>query len=896
MTADAAKDRVTRVFYDRDGRLIGNLDAEGYLTRIIYDKAGQKVQERAYSAAINTKAGVAAADPASASFNALEATIAASYANDRSSIYVYDGQGQLRFVRNVLGQVTSYQYDVNGNVTSVTQHNNTVSPANYNYATVKAAVTTHANDRTSYSVYNNRNQLIYSIDAAGTVSHLTYDNIGQVTKTVVYAALRPTTSLPSLADMTTWAAAQASNSANRITRNWYSQKGELLFTQDAEGYLTGYTYDSLGQNLTRSRWTNIVSASDSTNILNLNSLITGAGAAITTRYSYDYAGRVLTMIDAQGVRSSNVYNALGQITDIYTADQVNGVSSPDLTITHYEYDGAGRMIRQINAYGESEASISQYVYDGLGNLTSVIDPNGKVTSYTYDRLGRMLTMTDAQGGVTSYEYSAFGEAVKATDARGYASYSYYDKLGRVVTVRDAEDYITTSTYTVFGEVASVKRWYNKTAAAASTSTVPTTTANATYDATTSFTYDKLGRVTRSTDALSFYEEYSYDALGNRISSRNKLGAITNYAYDRRGQLLSETLPQATYLNDGTLQSSNIVNKFEYDARGNRTKLIEAFGLSEQRTTSYIYDKNDRLIQTIGQAAHGQVANEYIKYDLRGNVTETVDATGGRTLFFYDDLNRKVAEINAVGTYTKYTYDKNGNVTNIRIYETAVGLPAEGGSEEEAPAPLNPTLYRDAVFTYDNNNRMLTSAVTGVMTGYWSGSSWISQTGNLTTSYSYDANGNVLSLTDPNGRATYSYYDKLGHKTAQVDAGGYLTAWSYDAESNVLNESLYANVTSGAAVNSLPGVTGSAQDRITNYTYDKVGNRLTEQRAGVEVHNSASAGTTTTVNAQVTYTYNGLGQVVTKTEATGDAITYTYDTSGRMKRETRSGFTSHQALL
>ncbi|MFC4293399.1 hypothetical protein ACFOWX_13320, partial [Sphingorhabdus arenilitoris] len=262
----------------------------------------------------------------------------------------------------------------------------------------------------------------------------------------------------------------------------------------------------------------------------------------------------------------------------------------------------------------------------------------------------------------------------------------------------------------------------------------------------------------------FYEEYSYDALGNRITSRNKLGAVTNYAYDRRGLLVQETLPQATYLNDATLQSSTIVNKFEYDARGNRTKLIEAFGLAEQRITSYIYDKNNRLIQTSVPAPHGNVANEYIKYDLRGNVTETVDATGGRTLFFYDDLNRKVVEINAVGTYTKYSYDKNGNVTNIRIYENAVSLPAEGGSEEEAPG-IPAGAYRETVFAYDNLNRMVTSSVTGIATGYWNGSSYVTATGNLTTSYVYDANGNVVSLTDPNGRATYSYYDRLGRKTA-----------------------------------------------------------------------------------------------------------------------------------
>src|SRR6185295_12717706 len=41
-------DTITRTFYDRDDRVIGALNAEGYLSRIIYDGAGRKIQEIAY--------------------------------------------------------------------------------------------------------------------------------------------------------------------------------------------------------------------------------------------------------------------------------------------------------------------------------------------------------------------------------------------------------------------------------------------------------------------------------------------------------------------------------------------------------------------------------------------------------------------------------------------------------------------------------------------------------------------------------------------------------------------------------------------------------------------------------------------------------------------------------
>ncbi len=59
-------------------------------------------------------------------------------------------------------------------------------------------------------------------------------------------------------------------------------------------------------------------------------------------------------------------------------------------------------------------------------------------------------------------------------------------------------------------------------------------------------------------------------------------------------------------------------------------------------------------------------------------------------------------------------------------------------------------------------------------------------------YEYDAFGNVVKAVDGNGNATFSHYDKLGRKIAQLDTEKYLTTWTYDAEGNVLTETRYAN--------------------------------------------------------------------------------------------------------
>src|SRR6185369_12939779 len=179
--------------------------------------------------------------------------------------------------------------------------------------------------------------------------------------------------------------------------------------------------------------------------------------------------------------------------------------------------------------------------------------------------------------------------------------------------------------------------------------------------------------------------------------------------------------------------------------------------------------------------------------------------------------------------------------------------------------------------------------------------YVTATGNLVSTNQYDADGNVVKVTDPNGNVTWSWYDKLSRKTAQLDGQGYLTTWTYDAEGNVLTETRYATRFTGTPVlGTVASVTTSGNDRITQFTYDLNGNRLSETRTGVAAWNVdattgalSAAGSTSSV---INYAYNALGQVTRKweaqttlTDATALAL-YSYDNPGRLTSESRTGFT------
>ncbi|HEX8222848.1 MAG TPA: LysM peptidoglycan-binding domain-containing protein [Allosphingosinicella sp.] len=901
LPAADARDSVARNFYDREGRLLAVLDGEGYLTRLTFDQAGQKVAETSFVTPTNP------AYRASGTLSDLNSSTPA-HPDDRRIQYVYDGRGLLRFLVDGLNQVTGYGYDAADQRISTIRYAGAIAAtSDYTYDNVKALVAASglagsAQTRRSWSVYDSAGRLAFSIDAEDAVTRFVYDNRGQVTKIVQYAAKRTgTTSLPSYATMDSWGISNDGNAGNRVTRHYYSARGERRFTVDSEGYVGRTDFDAAGRTTREVRWdTALAGVHDGWTIDTVNAY--AAGTWSDKRYGYDFGGALTDQWDGENNWTRYSYNANGTLAS-------RTVVEPNQSWILYQYDGAGRVVAEHAAHGTPEQASTFYAYDGHGNVVSVTDPRGNVTSRSYDRLGQLLTETTAAGTV-SYQYNAFGEAVKATDARGYSSYSYYDRLGRLAATRNAEDYVTETGHNVFGDAVSVVRRYNRANNAASAAVLPTYVAHA-QDATTSFEYDRLGRLVKSTDAEGHYEQYTLDAFGNRISVRNKIGGIVTNAYDRRGLLVAETLPMASYDNWGNVISWSVTNRFEYDARGNMTKKIEAHGLAEQRTTTNVYDKADRLVETRGDAVSVLNQGDHVslssvapsqkyKYDQSGRLIETTDALGGRTLYYYDKLNRKTVEIGANGAYTAFTYDKNGNILTRRIYGTAVGLPGTaGGAAPAAPGGE----YRETSYTYDALNQLKTSSVANIRTGAWNASYYATGVGTVTTTYDYDSNGNLIRTTDGNGGTSFTFYDKANRRIASVDQENYLTFYTLDGEGNVTQEERFANRLGFAVATTYDAawmrstVAGNAADRVTQFVYDKNGRRTSEWRLYINSNYvSGNALGVDGAHGGIQYAYNGLGQVSQKTYGNGDYVSYIYDASGRLTQESRAPFVDMNGTL
>src|SRR5262249_28738559 len=150
------------------------------------------------------------------------------------------------------------------------------------------------------------------------------------------------------------------------------------------------------------------------------------------------------------------------------------------------------------------------------------------------------------------------------------------------------------------------------------------------------------------------------------------------------------------------------------------------------------------------------------------------ALGGHTTSYqYDGLGR-VKEIDdansgALQGITKYTYDNNGNVTEMdRLLEDKV----VGGVEQKT--------WATTTYHYDSRNNLTDEFAPADAAGH------VAQ-----THYEYDTANHLLSVKaaflTPQETTTSWTYDGAGRKTSMTAPDGGLTTYQYDVVGNLIAE-------------------------------------------------------------------------------------------------------------
>ena len=835
--ADPTRDRTTSNQYDAEGRLVYSVDALGHARRNVYDAQGRLacsigpdgsftsnqydadgrlVQTKTYANQVSAPTLATLAHALPLSQQALLTPTASS--SDSTTQYAYDSLGRLLFSMDGTGGLTQFTYDADGNVTDQVTFAN---QATWNAGAAPSVVPDAAHDRHVHSSYDAAGRVIAQSDGTGAVVVNTYDADGNLTDRRRYANRIVAGSwtsgqLPAL---------NPDDTRDIHERYAYNALGQLTFSADGTGAVTGYVYDADGRVIQRTAFVTPVTSGQS-----LASVTTGQPNDRVDRFSYDAFGRQVWHADPMGALDYTAYDADGRAIETIQYAQPSTGPLPTAPLPPGPLDRVTRV--SYNAFGQVSCTVdplnrvSLDTYDQAGRLSTstrfatpiaagadptTVVPNSALDETTtfniYDGVGRLLQQTDAMGNTQRYVYDGVGNRIKWFDLKSQEWDYAYDAAGREVMQTSPLLSITTNAVNGSGDLVG---------------------SSADASISTSMLYDGTGNLRQRTEAAGRPEarvtQYDYDAAGHETTVT---GPAFN-SYDSSGNLVSSTAP---------------VSRAFYDAFGNEVATVDPLG----NITCTTYDQANRVAFTV---------------DALGYVV----GTNARNAF---------GEVLVQTQYGAATTTLIGTVPS-----SAAGVPTSG-AVAAAVAALPHAADRVTTYGYVYNGTGHTESIAGMSTTLADGT-----TATPTTTNRYDAFGDLVLSTQQVDQArsasTYHYFDAAGQETDTVDALGYETHRTFDAFGNVTQSVEYATAMAGGTY----GMTGlsstpviSTNDRVTSSVFDRLG-RMTSQTRRLD-YSASDDGVISGHSVTTQWGYDAEGHVTRMTDASG-AVTYSeYDALGRL---------------
>lgn len=870
---------LTRIV-DRNGNAL-TLDYDGS-NRLLYvtDPAGRKLHFSYNQASKISQATIITSDP-----------------NDtRIFKYEYDQQGNLIRAIGPMGNTTSYTYDENHNLLTITdpKENKKGNPIPYlvntydsedrvimqkygdgefQFQYYPAEKKTIVIDRKGYKktiYYNNNKNPVTEIDhqgntvikewnsqmnmtvitdALGNTTSFEYDDRGNHTK-IIYPVIDANTSLPITRQM------EYEPIYNKITKLIDQYGRETIFEYDEKGNLTKITdpllndtiltYDSHGQlkSVTDANLNTTKFSYDTYGNLNEIIRVITDGPNYVTKMAYDTLGNITEITDPRGNKTSFGYDASNRLVSI-----VDALNNP----TEYKYDATGNTT--LITFKDSLDNVLNtiaYEYDLLDRLTKIIDDLDNTTMYEYDKNDNRTKVVDANGNTTTYNYNSLDQLVSETDAESNVTQYSYDENGNLKTLTDAKYKTTFFAYDDMDRLTQMK-----------------------YPdmSTEKYTYDYYGNITSFTNRGNEKISYEYDTLGRRKKKIYPNSDTISYSYDDGGRLTQITdkhgdiiyeYDEADRVTSVTYPEGNEVS-YEYDEIGNRTKLVYP---GQVETITYLYDTLNRLTD-IKDSSNNVIAH-----------------------YTYDALSRRTRVDLGNGTYTAYTYNTISQLTNLINKIT---------SPEEIISSFS--------YTYDKvNNRKTMTTLSGTHNYTYDKIYQLTQViypDMEQTEYQLDPLGNRIDVTSTTETISYitnwlNQYTQVGEKSLSYDTKGNLisdgtTSYTYTCE-NMLIEAVAPQGTITYDYDALGRRIKKITSSMTrNYIYDGSQVIMEIDESGTEMVRyvygpGIDEPLTITANGSTYYYhFDGLGSTSDITDSSGNLIEfYTYEVYGKQTIKNSSG--------
>lgn len=565
----------------------------------------------------------------------------------------------------------------------------------------------------------------------------------------------------------------------------FSETGQLLSQQDAQGNVRTFTYNGSGQ-LTEVR--DLVS----TNFLSFTYLANGMLDSVSdpisraTQFGYDPLGLLTTVTEVNDHVWQYKYTQLSGGN--YILSKI--VDPEERIVEHTQFDDFGRAISQtfkgeqlqiayfddgrriitdslqhdeMHIYNTQNALIAtrdvlggleMYVLDSNQNRVDVDDKLGNGPTAVRTPFGYSPVITNAAGFATHYEFNEFNDMLSTTDANDNQTTYEYDDSHNVTTETNALEERTTHTYNEWGLL---------------TSTTDST------GATTEYGYNSLGQLSVITSNLGLTTTYEYDVVGRTITTTDTLGKVTVNVYDDGDNLIRTTSNYLAGQPQNYLDKYNIVTEYGYDQTGYQTAITNTVG----QVNLTLRDEYGRVVTSVtnydGVTPISSLCTDFTNPDPEYNIC---------SLTGYNAAGQVVTSTNSLGIISVSEYDPLGRIVRtVRNWDDGVF------DENEPDRDIEQLTEYDAV-----GNTIIVTGTMGNMTRHfynnlnqgvgsilnWGGT--ITRVEELPTCfslpedretdicamYAYDPVGNRTIVTDTVGQMSRTFYDGLNRAWATVE--------------------------------------------------------------------------------------------------------------------------------
>jgi YD repeat-containing protein len=520
--------------------------------------------------------------------------------------------------------------------------------------------------------------------------------------------------------------------------------------------------------------------------------------------SYNRAGQLLSIASLNGAFLTFTYsNATTNLLVAPAPGYLLLVQDGNGRAVNFTYtlpaNGVAALDGRVSTVTDATAGSVGFSYDGNGNLGNITWPDGSIRHLVYENTALTWAMTGIVDEL-GQRYATFG----------------YDNAGRTTSTQQGAGSLRYSvSYATPPQISVVQtlnpttnqlvRTYSWSPPVGTTITTPSG-ANISVATDISMGYPQLSNQSQPSGSgcAASNNASTFDASGNVVSKDDFQGQRTCYAYDTKNQETTRIEGLGTTTDCATVLPANATLP------------------TNARRISTTWHPDWRLAKTVMA---------------QGSITTTVHH--GQP----DPFNA-----NAVANCTSAAVLPNGKVLPLVCKQVVQATLASGALDTSTPNVVSQSTYDASGHTLtskDTLNRTTTyayyasTAFTGVdpnAVGNTLGDrqSITDPQGFVTTFDSYDKMGRVLQSTDPKGVVTNVTYTPRGWissvTTTAPGQPGRVTTYSYDAVGQVIGVTSPDGTTvsySYDAAHRLVGATDARGNSVT-YTLDNSGNRIGEQ--------------------------------------------------------------------